>query len=89
MREDGTPGCDTRQAGNKHEQKPSITDGSVRQRFKTGSERTCGLETFHISGCAEVKTPQVEEKQKQGNDGDEHGGDDRGCHHHDADILQK
>lgn len=40
------------------------------------AEITCGLKTFHISGYAEVETPQVQEKQQQRNDGDEHDGDD-------------
>lgn len=78
-----------RQETNSHEQKPSITDRSILQRGKTETEHTRGLQTFHISGCAEVKTPQVKEKQKQRKDGDEHDGDDRSCHHHNADILQE
>lgn len=78
-----------RQEINSREQKPTITDRSLLQRAKTESEHTRGLKALHISGCAEVKTPQVKEKQEQRKDGDEHDGDDRSCHHHNADILQK
>lgn len=50
---------------------------------------TGSLEAFHVSGDAEVETPQVQEKQQQRKDGDEQEGDDRSRHGHHADVLQK
>lgn len=43
-------------------------------------EHTCGLESFDVSRCAEVETPQVQEDKKQRNDGDQDVRDDRRRH---------